>query len=59
MRSASGVLLQPSKAALAAPTALSTSALEPSEITPNAVSSAGLMTSKSLGVVGGTQAPLM
>jgi hypothetical protein len=50
---------QVSKARRAAATALSTSSADPSEMTAKAVSSAGLITSKSRGVTGGTSLPSM
>ncbi len=57
MRTSSGVAAQPGNAARAAATALSTSAFAPSEITAQASSVAGSMTSQSLGCSGATQAP--
>jgi hypothetical protein len=58
-RSSLLVRLQLSKARRAAATALSTSSADPSEMTANGVSSAGLITSKSRGLAGGTRFPSM
>ena len=57
--SAIAVRLQPSKARRAAAMARSTSAAVPREMLAKGNSLAGLITSKSCGVCGGTQAPSM
>jgi hypothetical protein len=59
IRSAGSVIDHPSKAAFAAATAASVSALSPSEIVAQTSSVEGSMTGKSFGRAGATQAPFM